>query len=76
MSYASAETFATLNGLVGTQVYFEVAPVAAAPSATAPVLKLSGAYFEAFDVVNAELGTLSEVQITLTGGTYSEQIAP
>jgi hypothetical protein len=76
MSYEATETYATLNALVGTQVYFEVAPVAAAPSATAPVLKLDGAYFEAFDVVNAELGTLSEVQITLTGGTYSEQIAP
>jgi hypothetical protein len=76
MSYAATETYATLNALVGTQVYFECAPVAAAPSATAPVLKLTGAYFESFDVVNAELGTLSEVQITLTGGTYSEQTAP
>lgn len=76
MSYAATETYATLNALVGSQVYFEVAPVAAAPSATAPVLKLDGAYFESFDVVNAELGTLSEVQITLTGGTYSEQTAP
>lgn len=76
MSYAATETYAVLNALVGSQVYFEVAPVAAAPSATAPVLKLDGAYFESFDVVNAELGTLSEVQITLTGGTYSVQTAP
>lgn len=76
MSYAATETYATLNALVGTQVYFECAPVAAAPSATAPVLKLDGGYFESFDVINAELGTLSEVQITLTGGAYSEQTAP
>ena len=72
MSYAATETYATLNALVGTQVYFEVAPVAGGPSATAPTLQLDGAYFEAFDVVNAELGTLSEVQITFTGGVYTE----
>ena len=75
-SYASSETYATLTALQGTQIYFECAPVAAAPSATAPVFKLDGCYFESFDVVNAELGTLSEVQITLTGGTYSVQVAP
>lgn len=76
MSYAAAETFAVLNALVGTKCFFEVAPVAAAPSATAPVLKLTDGYLESFDVVNANLGELSEVQITLTGGTFSEQITP
>lgn len=76
MSYATSETYAVLNALVGTKMYFEVAPIAAAPSATAPVFKLDGGYLESFDIVNANLGELSEVQITITGGTYSVQTAP
>jgi hypothetical protein len=43
MSYASAETYATLQPLVGTQVTVSVKPVDAAASATNPKQVLTGA---------------------------------
>jgi hypothetical protein len=42
MSYASAETYATLQPLVGTQVTVSVKPVDAAASATNPKQVLTG----------------------------------
>jgi hypothetical protein len=72
MSYAAAETYATLKALVGTQVTATVSPSATTPgTATNPTFTLTGAYLESLPVINAALGTLSSVTITLQGGVYS-----
>ena len=71
MSYASSETYATLQGLVGTQCYVSVKPVDTSTGATNPQFSLTNTYLESLDVVNANLGELSEVQVTFIGGTYA-----
>jgi hypothetical protein len=72
MSYAAAETYATLKSLVGTQVTATVSPSVTSPgTATNPTFTLTGAYLESLPVINAALGTLSTVTITLQGGVYS-----
>jgi hypothetical protein len=73
---ATPGTYVDLTALVGTTVYCEVKVAAGAISATNPEFEISGAYFESLDVVNASLGELSEVEITLTGGTLVEDITP
>jgi hypothetical protein len=76
MSYASSETYALLQPLVGTQCYVSVTPTSGALSATNPKFELAETYLESLDVVNAELGGLSEVQITLQGGALTIDTTP
>lgn len=71
MSYASSETYALLQPLVGTQLYVSVTPASGNESATNPKFELSETYLESLDVVNASIGELSEVQITLQGGALT-----
>ncbi len=71
MSYASSETYATLSTLVGTQCFVSCQPTTAATGATNPLFSLTNTYLESLDVVNANLGELSEVQVTFIGGTYA-----
>ena len=75
MSYAAAETYATLQPLVGTQVTVSVIPNDATPSATNPKQVLTGALLASLPVVNATLGELSTVDIEFVGGVYSEVTA-
>lgn len=72
MSYASNETYATLKSLVGTTTTVRVQPAAPPDSATNPGLILTGAYLESLPVLNASLGALSTIDITFTGGVFSE----
>ena len=72
MSYASSETYATLKSLVGTSTTVRVQPAAPPDSATNPGLILTGAYLESLPVLNASLGALSTIDITFTGGVFSE----
>ena len=76
MSYASAETYATLKSLVGTTTTVRVQPAAPPDSATNPGLILTGAYLENLPVLNASLGELSTIDITFTGGVFSEDVTP
>ena len=71
MSYASSETYALLQPLVGTQCYISVKPATGNDSATNPKFELSETYLESLDVVNAAVGELSRVQITLHGGALA-----
>ena len=71
MSYASAETYATLQPLVGTQVTVKIKPGAGAVSATNPQQVLTNTFFASLPVVNATLGELSTVDIEFVGGSYS-----
>ena len=76
MSYASSETYATLKSLVGTTTTVRVQPAAPPDSATNPGLVLTGAYLESLPVLNASLGELSTIDITFTGGVFSEDVTP
>ena len=76
MSYASSETYATLKSLVGTSTTVRVQPAAPPDSATNPGLVLTGAYLESLPVLNASLGALSTIDITFTGGVFSEDVTP
>ena len=71
MSYASSETYATLSTLVGTQCFVSCKPTSAATGNTNPLFSLNNTYLESLDVVNANLGELSEIQLTFIGGTYA-----
>ena len=74
MSYAASEVYATLKGLVGTQTTVVVKPTSAATGATNPAFTLTGTYLETLPVVNATLGEISQIDITFTGGVYTEPI--
>jgi hypothetical protein len=70
-SFASAETYATLKALVGTQVTVSWSPSVVSPgTATNPTMTLTGAYLEAIPYTLA-LGALGTVSVTFTGGVYS-----
>jgi hypothetical protein len=73
---ATPGTYVDLTALVGTNVYVAVKPTSSAISATNPEFQITGGYLESLDVVNASLGELSEVEITITGGTLVEDIVP
>ncbi len=77
MSYAASETYALLNTLVGAAAtYVAVKATDAAISATNPEFQLTNGYVESFDVVNAALGELQQVEVTFTGGTLVKDITP
>jgi hypothetical protein len=70
-SYASSETYATLQPLVGTKSNVTLQPTSAADSATNPKFVLTGAYLESLPVINASLGALSTFDVTFTGGVLT-----
>ena len=77
MEYTSTPgTYIDLTSLVGTRCYVAVKPTSGAISATNPEFQITGAYLESLDVVNGSVGELSEVEITLVGGTLVEDIVP
>jgi hypothetical protein len=71
MSYAAAETYATLAALVGTATNIVVKPSSGAASATNPQFTLTGGFLAELPVINATMGELSTVDITFTGGVFS-----
>jgi hypothetical protein len=72
MTYGAAEVYATLKSLVGTRTTVTVKPTSGATSAVNPILTLTGAYLESLPVLQASLGEISSIDITFTGGVYSE----
>jgi hypothetical protein len=78
MEYSSTPgTYVDLTSLVGTNVYVAVkADSASAISTTNPEFQITGGYLESLDVVNGTVGELSEVEITITGGTLVEDTTP
>jgi len=72
MSYAAAETYASLSALVGTKCTVKVNPsYASGDSATNPGFILTDTYLESLPVVNASLGELNTIDLTFQGGVYS-----
>jgi hypothetical protein len=77
MSYATSETYATLQPLIGAAAtYIAVKPSSGAISATNPEFELTNAYLESLDVVNGALGELSQVEATFVGGTLVIDVTP
>lgn len=77
MEYTSTPgTYVDLTALVGTRCYVAVKPTSDAISATNPEFQVTGCYLESLDVVNGSVGELSEVEITLVGGTLVEDTTP
>lgn len=74
MSYAAAETYATLAALVGTTTTVKVSNTVGGlttASPTEPRFELVGAYLESLPVINATMGELSTISITFKGGVLS-----
>jgi hypothetical protein len=76
MSYASAETYATLAALVGSTTTVRVQPTSGADGPTNPGFILTGCYLEELPVINATMGELSTIDVTFTGGVYSVDVTP
>ena len=76
MSYASSETYATLQPLVGTTTTLKVKPASGNESATNPIQVLTGCFLASLPVANMSLGELSTVDIELMGGEYSADTTP
>jgi hypothetical protein len=75
MEYSSSPgTYVDLTSLVGTNVYVAVKPTSSGITTTNPEFQITGGYLESLDVINASLGELSEVEITITGGTLVEDV--
>jgi hypothetical protein len=78
MSYAAAETYATLAALVGTTTTVKVSNTVAGlttASATEPRFELVGAYLESLPVINATMGELSTISITFKGGVLTTVVS-
>jgi len=72
MSYAAAETYASLSALVGTKCTVKVNPsYGSGDSATNPGFILTDTYLESLPVISASLGELTTVDLTFQGGVYS-----
>jgi hypothetical protein len=65
-----------LSALVGTNVYVAARRGSGAISTSNTEYQLTGAYFESFDVVNAVIGELSEVEVVVSGGVLVEDTTP
>jgi len=70
-SFAATETYATLSGLVGTTTTITLKPTSAANSPTNPLFTITGAYLETLPVLDGSYGTLMEIDVVFTGGTYT-----
>ena len=74
MSYAAAETYATLAALVGTTTTVKVSNTVGgltSASPTEPRFELVGCYLESLPVINATMGELSTISIVFKGGVLS-----
>lgn len=75
LTYNASETYATLKSLVGTRTTVTLKASSAATSATNPVHTLTGCYLETLPVLQSALGEMSQIDITFTGGVYTEVVA-
>ena len=74
MTYGTSEVYATLKALVGTRTTVTLKPTSAAASATNPTFTLTGAYLESLPLVQGAVGEMAQIDITFTGGVYTEVI--
>lgn len=76
-SYASSETYALLQPLLGAAAtYVAVRPTSGAIATTNPEFQLTNGYLASLDYVNAQLGELSQLQAVFQGGTLVIDTTP
>lgn len=75
LTYGSAEVYATLKALVGTRTTVTMKPGSGANSPTNPLHTMTNCYLEELPVLDSTVGELSTIDLTFTGGTYSETVA-
>lgn len=74
LTYAASETYAALKSLVGTRTTVTIKATSAANSATNPLHTITGCYLESLPVLNTTVGEISSIDITFTGGAYTEVV--
>lgn len=75
LTYGASEVYATLKSLVGTRTTVTLKASNAATSATNPIHTVTGTYLEMLPVLDATVGEIQQIDITFTGGVYSEVTA-
>jgi len=75
ISYGASEIEALLDGLVGTKFDTVIGASSATPAADNPVYTLTNGYLSSFTPINASLGTLQTVSITISGGALTRAVA-
>jgi hypothetical protein len=75
-SYAATETEASIFGLVGTTTNLVLKPSSAVISAANPQYTLTGAYLSAHTPIAANLGELSTIDLTFSGGVLTKIVIP
>ena len=75
-SFASSETYATLQPLIGTKTTVSIKPTSAADGATNPKFILTDCYLESLPVINASLGELSTYDVVFQGGSLTIDTTP
>ena len=74
LTYGASEVYATLKALVGTRTTVTLKASSAANSATNPLHTITGCYLEALPVLQTTVGEMSQIDITFTGGAYTEVV--
>lgn len=75
LTYGASEVYATLKSLVGTRTTVTLKASSAATSATNPVHTVTNCYLEMLPVLDTTVGEIQQIDITFTGGVYSEATA-
>ena len=74
-SYGTSEVEATLNDVVGDDaVTIVISPSGPTESPTNPEYTITGAFLSNFTPINSNVGELSTVDVTFTGGTWARDI--
>lgn len=75
ISYGAGEIEALLDGLNGTKFNAVVGATGATPAADNPVYTLTNCFLSSYTPINASLGTLQTVSVTLSGGALSRAVS-
>jgi hypothetical protein len=78
LSYDTSEVEATLYDVLGDgNTTVVIAPGSTTvPSASNPIWTISNAMLSSFTPISATVGELSQVEVTMTGGTWDRDITP
>ena len=74
LTYGASEVYATLKALVGTRTTVTLKATSAANSALNPLHTVTGCYLESLPVLQTTVGEMSQIDITFTGGAYTEVV--
>lgn len=71
ISYGASEIHDLLEGLAGTTFDVVIGASSATPAAGNPVWTLTGGFLSSWTPINASLGTLQTVDLTISGGSLA-----